>query len=420
MEAHGDTQGHTFMELLETLVELVHDACLVLGPDGTVLLGNKRASRLYGRAPDEIAGTPIGDVCAPESRDALLRELAELPADGSRFNSVHLRADGSHSTVRVSLKRGTLCGRDIVFATVLDDCEHVDAEEERIKSAAFDAALDPIIVHDTDGMLLHFNTAAAESAGMTPEEYARIGPWGWVPAERRGSIGQRLHAIVSNGSMTFESAGTRTDGSAFTSEVHARTLDLAGRTVIVSVSRDVTERKRAEAAVHEMAYHDTLTGLPNRSLLSERAEQAMADVHRHGDLLALAFIDLDDFKPINDAIGHHAGDDVLRTIAARLVATVRTNDTVARFGGDEFVVMLPRLPDRDAIERVASKLAQVVRAPIETAERTILVTASIGLAVYDPTEDGFSSLLSKADMAMYSAKRAGVRWRLFDEHVVPL
>jgi diguanylate cyclase (GGDEF)-like protein/PAS domain S-box-containing protein len=412
-----DIEGFAFATLLESFVGLMRDACLAVAPDGRILTANDEAGRIYGRSLEDLAEMHADELAAP-GRAGLMPHSADDVRMGVVFDSVHLRADCSRLPVRVSAKASDFCGREIILATVLEDCDYSDAEEERIKSAAFDAALDAIIVHDRDGNLLHFNKAAAEAARMTSEQFACIEPWGWIPPAGRPGIPSRLDAVLDSGSLIFEGTGLRADGTTYANEVHARGLTLTGRTVVVSVVRDISERRRAEAAIHALAYHDVLTGLPNRSLLSERAEQAMAEAARYGDLLGLAFIDLDEFKPINDDIGHHAGDSVLTTIAERLVSAVRSGDTVARFGGDEFVVMLPRLQNRSALERIGSKLAQVIRMPLEAEGRTIGVTASIGLAVYDPLEDGFSSLLSKADMAMYSAKRAGESWRVFNESMV--
>ncbi len=400
--------------MLDSFVEIVPGASLAISADGRVLAANAEAADLYGRPVADLVGMDAADLCAPGSPG--FTPHVDTHADGT-FDSVHVRADCTHVPVRVSTKSSTIFGSPVHIATVLD-CGAGDHEVEWIRAAAFDAALDAIIVHDLEGNLLHFNSAAAQAAGMDPEEFACIEPWGWVPPKGRESIPARLETVAEHGALIFEAQGWRADGTTYENEVHARALTLTGRTIVVSVVRDISERRRAEADIHMLAYHDVLTGLPNRTLLSERAEQAMAEAIRYGDLLGLAFVDLDEFKPINDDIGHSAGDAVLTAIADRLVSAVRTEDTVARFGGDEFVVMLPRLSSVHALELIGAKLSRAVREPLETGGHLVQVTASIGLAIFDPLEDGLSSLLSKADMAMYSAKRAGESWRVFDEKTV--
>lgn len=403
--------------LLESFVGLVPDACLAALPNGRLLAANKKASALYGYPVSRLLTMGESDLVARGSPGLFPHDRKDL-LDGVVIDTVHQDASAALRPVRVSALQNDLLGRDVVIMTVLDDCEPADAEERRVKSVAFDAVLDSIVVHDLNGNLLHFNRAAADHSGMTPEEFARIGPWGWVPPSTRPVIPARLAALFEKGSHVFESSGTRPDGTTYANEVHARLITTNGKHVIVSIFRDVSERLRAEKALHELAYHDALTGLPNRMALNERAEQAMADAGRHGDPLGLAFVDINEFKAINDHIGHSAGDDVLRTIAQRLVSAVRAADTVARFGGDEFVLMLPRLSDRADLERVGAKIAAVVSGRLHVQGHAVDVTASVGLAIYDPAEDGFSSLLSKADMAMYSAKRAGEAWRVFDDRIV--
>ena len=418
MTTRGDAQGYAFTGLLESVVELIREACLVMSPDGRILLANEAAERLYGYGSERLASMHVSELYTPENLALLPEELMHAGDGGLLFDSVHVRADGSTVAVRVSWKRSEFCEREVLLATVIENGEHPVLEQERFKSAAFDAALDPIIVHDRHGNVLHFNRAAAVASGMTADEFATIEPWGWIAEAHHELVGQRLETLSSAGSLIFETMSRRADATLYPSEVHARLLDHTNGLVIVSVVRDVTERKRAEATVQQMAYHDVLTGLPNRLLLTERAEQAMADVHRHGDLLGMAFIDLDHFKPVNDSIGHQGGDVVLSTIASRLLTAVRSGDTVARLGGDEFVILLPRLVDADALEGLGEKLCRVVSEPVTVGDMRISIHASVGLAVFDPETDGLSTLLSKADLAMYSAKRSGERWAVFDDSVL--
>lgn len=403
--------------LLDSLVEFVPDACIAVLPDGRVCAANERAAALYGHPISRLISMRESELVADGAPSLFPRNRHQLRS-GVVFDSLHRGADDVPRPVRVSARQSDMLGHEVVIVTALDDCQPADAEAQQIKSAAFDAALDSIIVHDCDGNMLYFNRAAAEAAQMTPEEFAQIGPWGWTPPQGRDGRAERLKLLLEKGSHIFEAWGLRADGSTYASEVHVRTLALTGRTVIVAVIRDITERRRAEVAIRALAYHDPLTGLPNRIALNERAEQAMADAARYGDLLGLAFVDINDFKLINDRIGHSAGDAVLKAIAKRLVSAVRAGDTVARFGGDEFVIMLPRLADRTALERIGSKISNAVPGPLHLDNQSVRVTASVGLAMYSPAEDGFTSLLSKADMAMYSAKRAGETWRVFDENMV--
>ncbi len=172
------------------------------------------------------------------------------------------------------------------------------------------------------------------------------------------------------------------------------------------VARDVTERKEAEARIEHLAYYDALTDLPNRTLLRDRAAQALANAHRENTELALLFLDLDRFKTINDSLGHSVGDRLLRVAADRLRQTVRDTDTVSRLGGDEFLVMLTETGGHGAA-RVAQKILELFRQSLEVDERILHVATSIGISVYPRDAQDFESLLRYADTALYRAKEDG-------------
>jgi diguanylate cyclase (GGDEF)-like protein len=170
-------------------------------------------------------------------------------------------------------------------------------------------------------------------------------------------------------------------------------------------SHDITERCAAEEMLRDLAFHDHLTGVANRALLDDRLAVAIADAKRSGELLGLIYLDVDDFKPINDRHGHDCGDEVLRIIAKRLTHSVRETDTVARVGGDEFVVALPRVGTGESLIETARKLSDAVSLPIEATCASVSVTVSVGLTSFVPSEDDARSLMMKADLAMYDAKQ---------------
>lgn len=190
-------------------------------------------------------------------------------------------------------------------------------------------------------------------------------------------------------------------------------IDVAGRPVrMIGIVRDITDEKAHEQRILHLAYHDALTGLPNRVYFRSRLEDALARARRHGSLVALAFIDLDRFKPINDRHGHHVGDAVLVQVAARLRGSVRATDCVARLGGDEFVAVLEDVHGADEVPPLAHKLMDAIAAPLEAEGLRLDVGASIGVSVF-PTQAGTpDELIAGADQAMYEAKRAGIGLRL--------
>jgi diguanylate cyclase (GGDEF)-like protein len=173
------------------------------------------------------------------------------------------------------------------------------------------------------------------------------------------------------------------------------------------IGRDITARKQAEESVKHLAHFDTLTGLPNRAMFMERLAQEMAHAQRKGGALALLLLDLDHFKGVNDTLGHDQGDRLLVQAAQRITACLRQSDTVARIGGDEFVVILTDIEDSQPIERAAEKVLEAMGTPFNLAAGTGFVSASVGIALYPRDAQTIDELLKSADQAMYAAKDAG-------------
>jgi diguanylate cyclase (GGDEF)-like protein/PAS domain S-box-containing protein len=268
-----------------------------------------------------------------------------------------------------------------------------------------DSALDAIIAHRPDGHVIWANQGAAELLGYTDEEMVTIPPYGWVAPVHLATAPTRIETILRSGQLTFESAVHRKDGSIIETEVSTRRVDTALGPVVVAVIRDIHQWIESRRVLEHLAYHDPLTGLANRVFFDERLALAIADARRFGDVLGLAYIDLDQFKPVNDRHGHDVGDEVLVEVGRRINAAVRVQDTVARIGGDEFVVILPRLTTSEELAGVASRIVERVKEPVDVLGRTVNVAASVGLACFDARHDDARSLLVKADLAMYAAKR---------------
>ncbi len=195
-----------------------------------------------------------------------------------------------------------------------------------------------------------------------------------------------------------------------------RTAELAGANALLQA--EIVERRQAEARVHHMAYHDSLTGLPNRALLADRLERAMLASLRGGRKLAVMFIDLDRFKTINDSLGHLTGDHLLKEVASRLCRAVRASDTVARLGGDEFVVLVPGVDGPDDCSQVAQKIIEVLGEPFPFEGRVLHITPSIGICMYPDHGQDVEALMRNADAAMYHAKAAGRNtWQFFTKRM---
>jgi diguanylate cyclase (GGDEF)-like protein/PAS domain S-box-containing protein len=255
----------------------------------------------------------------------------------------------------------------------------------------------------------YVNPAAASITGYGREDFKDLVFWELVhPAFRdlvreRGLARQRGADVPSR----YEFKIVRRDGEERWLDFSAGSVEFGGRPAALGIAFDVSERKRAEEQIKSLAYHDVLTGLPNRLLFTDRLNVAVAQAHRMGQRLGILFLDLDRFKVINDSLGHGLGDRLLQAVAERLEAGVREGDTVARLGGDEFILLLPGIGRAYDVAKVAEKVLDSLRLPFRIEGRDLFVTASIGISLYPEDGTDAETLVKNADTAMYRAKEQG-------------
>lgn len=270
----------------------------------------------------------------------------------------------------------------------------------------FNSVHESVLCLDCDGTILRINRTAGEWLRVHPA--AAVGkpaqlfiPWdstetpAWLAPDLLDTEHQRTWAGFLN---------TR-EGNYLFSVSPIRDCDTVSG--ILMLVRDVTEQTRMDNAIRQIAFNDALTGLPNRLLLMDRLEQSIISCQRKNCRCAILFLDLDRFKPVNDSYGHDAGDELLRQVAGRLQAGLRRNDTVARFGGDEFVILLPELPDKEVVALVAEKIIKSLGEPFEIGGHLIQTGSSIGIAVCPDHGSNAADLIARADAAMYAVKREG-------------
>ena len=239
----------------------------------------------------------------------------------------------------------------------------------------------------------------------------------WGPRTDQDAIAAMHDVVLGGGAWSGEVYQYRKDGSEFVMEWAAVPLrDEQGRiSHILSSHRDVTERHRASERIAYLAHHDALTGLPNRVLLEERLAHALHKARRHRHRFAVALLDLDEFKQVNDTLGHGIGDKLLQQLAARLSRVVRAEDTIARSGGDEFILLVDTIAEREELAPVLDRLTAALEEPTAIAGRSFTLRGSIGVAVYPEDGGDAPTLLRRADIAMYAAKRSeGARCRFFE------
>lgn len=292
--------------------------------------------------------------------------------------------------------------------------EQALAESEERFSLFMDTLPAAAFIKDVDGTVLYVNRYMASLLG-TPAWKGKSTRELLPPELAEPMMADDLRALEA-GHLTVEEQVPHPDNRMRFYQTHKFRISRQDQPPLLGgIAIDITERKRLEEQIRDLAYFDPLTKLPNRRMLLDRLTQALNWAKRHDCSQAILFLDLDEFKSINDTYGHDVGDELLKEVADRLRRSVRAVDTVSRHGGDEFIILLPEISQPDDAARVADKIIQTIQAPIRIADKTLLVSASIGIAIspFD-SQDTPRELLRKADKAMYEAKEAGRnRYRFF-------
>lgn len=290
-----------------------------------------------------------------------------------------------------------------------------DISFEAMAQITLDAIGDAVLVVDPQGRVIYLNKVAETLTGWSSEQaLGRRGEDVFFiidgvsrrraisPAQRAMDEGRTVDLAL--GSLLICSDGSRIAIEDSAAPIHNSKGKIAGAVIVFHDAR------RSEAVAQKMSHmaqHDSLTGLPNRVLLRERLTQAMGMARRHHKQIALLFVDLDDFKPINDSFGHTVGDHLLRDVANEMVACVRATDTVGRQGGDEFVILLSEIEERQDAAHIAEKLLARFAAPRPVDGQEFQVTLSIGISVYPENGRDADTLMRNADIAMYATKEKG-------------
>jgi diguanylate cyclase (GGDEF)-like protein/PAS domain S-box-containing protein len=281
-----------------------------------------------------------------------------------------------------------------------------------------------VLAVGADVVITEANRRAGEMFGYDVEELIGLPLQELLPPSFRQAHATHVDRFLKGSTLERrmserpELSGYRKDGSTFPVEISLSKILVEDHWMMVATMLDITERKLTEEELVWRAIHDPLTGLPNRAMIHERLERALRRSKRQGHSVALLFIDLDGFKLVNDSHGHQAGDELLKTIAQRLVDHVRPGDTIGRLGGDEFVVLCDHVDGPATVASLADRLNDLLRKPVELSGRHLFVTASIGLAIGHGTMHSADDLLRNADAAMYQAKEQGRDgWRFFSEEI---
>jgi diguanylate cyclase (GGDEF)-like protein/PAS domain S-box-containing protein len=406
------SQAGTPFNLIDTIFRSTQEGILALAAvrdsnglpiDFQIVAFNAGALRLLGRSAEDLQWSYLSDLKHGLLATGMLGKLfAVLETTQNQQFELPVAIDGKEMHLSVSVA----AAGDLISAT-LTDVTGIKRREESFR-LLFDDNPVPMWLYDPDTLgFAGVNAAAINHYGYSRERFATMTlPDLWPEDERA------LHCSVAQaiGDSYYSDRTWRhikADDQEIEVITYARRLEFAGRQAVLVAIVDVTERKQAEARIAYMAQHDALTGLPNRVLFRERLDDALAQLHHRGGLLAVHCLDLDHFKSVNDTLGHPIGDDLLRVVAERLKDNVRSCDLVARLGGDEFAVIQMNIEHPGEAGDLAAKLIAALSANYDIQRHEVVIGASIGIALAPDDGDAADALLRNADMALYRAKADG-------------
>ena len=420
LRVDAQTEALRLQENISGLFDALRDFLFIISPQGTILHYNRAVTELLGYPAGSLNGQPITAVHPPEARERVQAIIAEMLAGKRHGCALPMqRADGSLLNVETRIVKGYWNGEPAILAISQDISERLLAEEkQKLAASVFDHAHEGIMITDPKGRIIEVNDTFTELTGYTRQE----------------TVGQTADLLKSGHHTrefyldmwkTIQEAGywrgevwnRKKSGEVFVEQLTISTVrDRLGEVShFVGIFSDITLIKEHQQRLEHLAHFDALTQLPNRMLLGDRMQLAMAQTERNGKALAICYLDLDGFKPVNDLYGHATGDRLLIEVAQRLKACVRGGDTVSRLGGDEFVLLLSDLDNVHECDLAIARIMTMLNQPFRIGGHHINISASIGVTLYPQDGSDSDTLLRHADQAMYAAKQAGRnRHHLFD------
>ena len=401
----------------DNLIDLAPDLIAICSNDGKIVRMNPAGCATLGSDAEHIQGRSLADFVAPEFAKSIEEGFASLLGETRRTAMKLVDADGREIEVEVAAvvseegegehRQIMLVARDVTERN--RTMSEVTDREEFLRTI-MDTTVDGLVTMNEMGIIETTNPAAErifgfKTGGMIGENIIDLIPD--ARGRRQADVAALLKGLEADESGAREVTGLRKEGASFPLEVSLSDFVLRDRVHYIAVMRDITERKRAEDKLTFLATRDPLTHLPNRYLFGERLREATALSDETGDRTALLFIDLDNFKNINDAMGHAAGDVVLQLAGKRLESCVRGRDMVARLSGDEFTVILEGVKEDDEVENVATRMLRQLGQPFHVDGKELYTSGSIGVIVYPDICDNIDDLLKNVYTASHHAKKQG-------------
>ncbi|MCK5359136.1 MAG: EAL domain-containing protein, partial [Gammaproteobacteria bacterium] len=396
------------------------------GLSGELTYVSDGITSVFGLSKDEVMGKPWAEQVNWLPEDIKLAQAhaikqTEGKADFVQFEMHFIHQDGEKRTIRVSShpvrdETGVVTSIDGIAEDVTE--QKTIHEQVRLSASVFAHSQEGIIITDANACIIDVNPACIKLTGYTRDEILGSNPSLFSSGIQEAMFYTEMwQLLTTSGSWKGEIWNRKKTGEVYSEwlSINAVHDDQSNVLNYVAIFYDNTYLKEHEAELERIAYNDALTGLPNRLLLRDRMQQALTQAERHDSLMAVCYLDLDSFKPINDTHGHEVGDEVLIEVARRLQEILRFGDTIARLGGDEFVLLILDLNNVEELEQVLDRILQSISQAYELPGATITLSASIGVSLHPLDTGEADTLLRHADQAMYVAKRQGKsRYNFFD------
>ncbi|MED4454550.1 EAL domain-containing protein [Metabacillus fastidiosus] len=405
-------------ELYRSLIELIPEI-IIIHRNGTILFINSTGAEILGPdKPENFIGQSLFNLIHPDSKDILSKrlqsinekkclDLNELKALSLKGNTVHIEAtaisiDYYGQPATLSFARN--------ISSTKQAYEELTNSEKRYRTL-FEHASDAIYLFEMDkrGKPLQFidvNNVACERFGYSREELLSMSPLDITSKSRLEKVDDTQQELLENTQIMFEGEYISKTGEKIPSEISASIITLGNKKVTFAISRDIRERKKAEEQIKHLAFHDSLTGLLNRSSFNSYLNKTIEEIHLTDEKIAVLFLDLDRFKITNDTLGHHIGDLLLVEAARRLENCVSEKDIVARQGGDEFIILLHHT-EQSILDTTSIHIVEELNKPFIIEGHEIFTSPSIGISIYPHDGKDSASLIKNADTAMYAVKTSG-------------
>ncbi len=404
------------LEVLDFAINLTSDAVFLINEDLMFEYVNRQACLSLGYSEEELLSMSISDIDQDMARETLLEMSKQNPRGQTiHFETRHRSKNGTIFPVEIAGTHFKRNGKMFVISIVRNITKRKRMEEDlatREQEFRTLAENTPDTIARYDPNLRRIYTNPAFASLIEGENTAHPGK---NPTEVPGgndsiNYQKKLKDVFLTGKGTeFELNWPLKDGTTVYSLIKLTPeYDPEGNiSSVLAVGRDISELITYRNKIHQMAFYDSITGLSNRALFLDRSHQLIVDARRHGQKLGVMILDLDRFKIVNDTLGHSAGDRLLHEVGERLIKCVRTCDTVARMGGDEFAVLLPVIQREDDLKKIATRILQSISNPFVVEGKEFFITTSIGISIYPDDSTNQDDLIKQADSAMYHAKHSG-------------